>query len=120
MQREPDPLLDSLKTLLRVAGEALESAHDRDYAKTRELLATRARVAVVGSDYRRALRGSGKAPSETYRCMTDLDRNVSACLREMDSVQSAADEEVILRLKRAHALATEFTTAADREEFSGR
>jgi hypothetical protein len=119
MVEKRDPLLESLKVLIRVAGETVGSANDRDYAKTRELMARRASAALVGTDYRAELRKSGQSPNKTYRCIEELDRNLKACLSEMDSVQSAANADVILNLKRAHATATEFTTTAEREDILG-
>jgi hypothetical protein len=120
MDRERDPLLESLKALVCVADETLGSVNSRDYAKTRQLMARRTAVAEIGKDYRRELGRSGKPPSHTYRCIEDLDRDVKACLTEMDSVQSAANAEVVLGLKRARALAAEFATAAELEVSASR
>jgi hypothetical protein len=118
MAAERDSLLEALKTLIGVADETLGSASKRDYAKTRELAARRASVESVGTDYRRELRRTSTAPSKMYRCIEDLDRGLKACLTEMDSVQASPNQEIILSLRHARALATEFATAAEREGLS--
>ena len=108
-----DPLLEPFKALLGIAEETISTANQRNYGRTKELKSALVTVRTTADAYNAALRG--RRPTKTYRWIEALHKLVEACLREMDSVQSAVDEDVLARLKAGRVRAAEFAQAVERQ-----